>query len=248
MSSTATSAPTALVTGGAVRVGRAIVEALLEDGYRVWIHCHRSVAEAEALAAASAGVAGVLVADLRDDEARASVATGVGARLDLLVNSAASYEHGAFEARSDADLRRVLDLNLVAPVSLIRSCLPALRAANGAVVNILDLGALHPWAGYLDHCLAKSALKTATEALALELAPLRINAVAPGTVSWPADGRAGEGTEAGARVLAKIPRGRIGTAQDVAEAVRFLARAPHVSGHTLTVDGGATAGIAGTHG
>ncbi len=239
----------ALVTGGAVRVGRAIVEALLEDGYRVWVHCHRSTAEAEALAEEHAErIAGVLEADLHDDAARASVAVGVGPRLDLLVNSAASYERGPFEDRTDADLRRVLDLNLVAPISLIRGCLPALRAANGAVVNILDLGALHPWTGYLDHCLAKSALKTATEALALELAPLRINAVAPGTVSWPADGRAGPGTVAGARVLAKIPRGQIGTAHDVAQAVRFLATAPHVSGHTLTVDGGATAGIAGTHG
>ena len=240
--------PTALVTGGAVRVGRAIVLALIEAGYRVWVHVHTSARAAEALVAAHPeGVAGVLVGDLSDPPTRIDIAAAVGEPLDLLVNSAASYEKGAFERRSDDDLRRVLELNLVAPLSLTRACLPALRAAGGSVVNLVDLGARTPWVGYLDHCVSKSALEAATRALAAELAPLRVNAVAPGTVSWPADGRAGPDTEAGARLLAKIPRGQLGTPGDVAEAVCFLARASHISGHTLVVDGGATAAVGGFH-
>lgn len=241
--------PLALVTGGAVRVGRGIVLALIESGYRVWVHCHASQAEAEALAEQYPdGVAGVHSADLLDADARANLASVVGPRLDLLVNSAASFERGAFADRNDEDLRRVLELNLVAPLSLIRACLPALRSAPAAsVVNIVDLGARNPWAGLLDHSVAKSGLETATRGLAAELAPLRVNAVAPGTVAWPADGRAPEGSQARARLLSRIPRGQIGSPQDVAQAVCFLARASHVSGHTLVVDGGSTAALGGAH-
>lgn len=240
--------PTALVTGGAVRVGRAIVLALLEAGYRVYVHCHTSLEEARALHAAHPErVAGVVQADLCDPHARSLVADSVGDRLDLLVNSAASYETGDFAERDDDDLRRVLELNLVAPLSLVRRCLPALRAAEGSVINIVDLGGRHPWLGYLDHCVSKAALETATRALAAELAPLRVNAVAPGTVSWPADDRAGPDSEARARLRAKVPRGQIGRPADVAQAVCFLASAPHVSGHTLVVDGGSLAGLGGSH-
>ncbi len=240
--------PTALVTGGAVRVGRAIVLALLDAGYRVYVHCNTSLEEARALQAMHPdGVAGVVQADLADGVARSRLANGVGDRLDLLVNSAASYEKGPFVDRSDDDLRRVLELNLVAPLALIRLCLPALRAAGGSVINIVDLGGRHPWVGYLDHCISKAALETATRALAAELAPLRVNAVAPGTVSWPADDRAGPESEARARLQDKVPRGQIGSPDDVAQAVRFLASAPHVSGHTLVVDGGSLAGLGGSH-
>ncbi len=239
----------ALVTGGAVRVGRAITLALIDAGYRVWLHFHRSAAPAQALAAEHPdGIAGLVAGDLTRSSARAELADAVGPRLDLLVNNAASYERGAFESRADDDLRRVLELNLIAPLSLIRSCLPALRAGGGNVVQILDVAAMHPWPGYLDHCISKAGLRTATEGLAVELAPLRVNAVAPGTVAWPADGRAGPQSPAGARVVAKIPRGQIGTPEDVAEAVCFLARSRHITGHTLVVDGGRLAGIAGDHG
>ncbi len=241
--------PLALVTGGAVRVGRSIVLALIDSGYRVWVHCHHSQDEARALAAQHPdGVAGVHVANLLEPAAREQLASVLGPRLDLLVNSAASFERGAFLERTDDDLRRVLELNLVAPLSLLRSCMPALRNAPAAsVVNILDLGARNPWRGLLDHSIAKSALETATRGLAAELAPLRVNAVAPGTVAWPADNRAPPGSEARARIVSRIPRGQIGSPEDVAQAVCFLARASHVNGHTLVVDGGSTAALGGAH-
>ncbi|PCC69823.1 pteridine reductase [Nannocystis exedens] len=251
-------APIALVTGAAVRVGRAILTRLAGAGYRVWLHYHRSEAAAAELAEElGARCVGTIQADLAAEPARAALAVRVldpqgpaGGRLDLLVNSAASFERGEFTARSDDDLRRVLEVNLVAPLSLVRALAPALTAARGAVVNILDVAGLQPWRGYLDHCTAKAALLMATKALAIELAPaVRVNGVAPGTVAWPEEGdpRFAEGSEIRARIMRAIPLRRIGTPEDVAETVLFLARSAFVSGQVIAVDGGRSAagGVAG---
>lgn len=238
----------ALVTGGAVRVGRAIVDALGQAGYRVWVHHCRSDPPA-----VRGAITGTIAADLLVDAERARLCATVLAphgptagRLDLLVNNAAGFERGAFVDRSDDDLRRVLELNLVAPLSLVRACVPALRATSGNVVNVLDVAGVHPWPEHLDHCTSKAALELATRALAVELAPVRVNGVAPGTVAWPE--RMRDDADARRRVEAGIPLGRIGTPQDVAGAVVFLASAPHVTGQVLAVDGGRLAGIAGRHG
>lgn len=193
---------------------------------------------------------GTVAADLLDEhERRRALATVLApdgptaGRLDLLVNNAAGFERGAFVDRSDADLRRVLELNLVAPLSLVRASASALRRTEGCVVNILDLGGIHPWPDRLDHCTSKAALHLATRALAVELAPVRVVGVAPGTVAWP-ESIAGD-PAAQRRIEAGIPRGRIGSPADVASAVVYLAAAPHVTGEVLVVDGGRLAGIAG---
>jgi pteridine reductase len=219
----------ALVTGGAVRVGRGIVESLVAAGYRVWVHHHRSPADA---LARQAGILGTVNADLAVSVERARLCEAVtaadgpaGGALDVLVNSAASFERGDFTARDDDDLLRVLGLNLVAPLSLVRQLAPALRAADtgrsSCVVNIVDRSALVPWVGRLDHGVAKAGLHYATRALAAELAPLRVNGVAPG------------------RIDADDPTA--GSPRDVGEAVVRLIELRHVSGHTLVLDGGSTA-------
>jgi len=242
----APSPPVALVTGGAIRVGAAIVRALADAGYRVWIHYNRSESPAQTLAEAlGPAIAGIFSADLsRPDDRRALVQTIVdpagpaAGRLDLLVNSAAGFEHGAFLARSDEDLLRVLTLNLIAPLSLARGLAPALATGEGSVVNILDLAATQPWRGYVDHCTAKAGLAMATRALAGELAPaIRVNGISPGTVLWPEEERFSS-EEARARIVAGIPLRRVGTAEDVARAVVYLAREPFITGHTIVVDGG----------
>jgi pteridine reductase len=151
-----------------------------------------------------------------------------------LVNSAASFERGAFLDRSDDDLRRVLEVNLIAGVGLVRRLAGPLHDVRGSVVNILDLGAHRPWKGRLDHCVAKAALRMATESLAIELAPVRVNAVSPGTVAWPE----GMSEADRAAVVRKIPLGDIGEPRDVADAVAYLADAVHVTATTLIVDGG----------
>jgi pteridine reductase len=242
----ASAAKVALVTGAAVRVGRAIAIRLAEAGHRVWLHCHLSHEQARELAGELGERAlGVIAADLADPHARARLCATVldpagpaGGRIDLLVCSAASFERGAFVDRTDADLERVLRTNLVAPLSLARALAGALAQRTGAIVNVGDVAGVHPWRGQLDHCTSKAALHFATRALALELAPVRVNAVAPGTVAWPDDALHAEGSPLRDAVVAAIPLSRIGTPRDVADAVLFLAEAPYVTGTILPVDGG----------
>lgn len=241
-------APVALVTGGAIRVGRAISLALAAAGYRVWLHYHRSAGPAAGVARELGDAClGPLRFDLADEAARADLVSAVldpagpaGGRLDLLVNNAAGFERGPFAGRSDADLRRVLEVNLIAPVALARGLAPALVAARGSVVNLLDVAAYQPWKGHLDHCTAKAGLAMATRALALELAPaVRVNGVAPGTVAWPTDDeRYAEGSPTRAAILRAIPLGRIGDPDDIARTVLFLASSGFISGQTIAVDGG----------
>ncbi|TPV95264.1 MAG: SDR family oxidoreductase [Myxococcales bacterium FL481] len=236
----------ALVTGGAVRVGRAIVEHLVTADYAVWVHCYRSVQAAHELAVTLGDACrGVITADLGDDEARSRLCAQVLAdngELDLLVNNAASFEAGPVQLRQDADLRRVLETNLVAPIGLARRLAATLARRRGCIVNINDAAGYHPWREYLDHCTAKAGLLMATRALALELAPqVRVNGVAPGTVAWPTSPEYGPGSPRRAAVLRRIPLGQIGQPADIARAVLFLADEPHITGQTLPVDGGTLA-------
>lgn len=240
-------APVALITGGAVRVGKVIAQTLVAAGYRVWIHYNRSSAEAEELGRCLGTMClGTVAAQLADEAARGALCARVqepdgpaGGRLDLLVNSAASFESGSFEGRTDADLRRVLEVNLVAPISFARAFAPALRKTQGAIVNLLDLAAYHPWNNYLDHCTAKAGLWMATRALASELAPnVRVNGISPGTVLWPDSPEFAPGSKARARIVKAIPLARIGTPEDVAQTVLFLARSSFITGQALAIDGG----------
>lgn len=245
MSNDRSRAPVALVTGAAVRVGKAITEALTHAGYRVWIHHHRSGASAQALAETLPHGLPAVAADLSDAQGRAALVDRVldpggpaDGRLDLLVNNAASFVRGPLAQTDDATLRGVLELVLVAPLSLTRRALPALRRGPGAVINIGDLLARHPDADVAVHAAAKAGLEAATRALSLELAPIRVNTVVPGTVAWPA------GTPQPAREATERRNalGRIADPRDVAEAVLFLARAPAITGQSLVVDAGQSAG------
>ncbi len=248
MSTSLSSAPVALVTGGAIRIGRATCLALAAAGHRVWVHFHSSAQAAEEVARLLGDAClGTLCFDLGDEAARAELCRRVrdpdgpaGGRLDLLVNNAGGFERGEFAGRTDADLRRVLEVNLVAPVSLARGLAPALAAARGSVVNLVDVAGYQPWRGYLDHCTAKAGLAMATRALALELAPaVRVNGIAPGTVAWPTDDdRFAEGSPLRAAIVRAIPLGRIGDPGDIARTVVFLAQSPFISGQTIAVDGG----------
>ncbi len=245
MSGTPADEPVALITGAAVRVGAAIARRLDAAGYRVWLHHHRSAGEAAAVSSSLRNALGTPQADLQEPEQRARLIETVtdargpaGGRLDLLVNNAASFERGRFVERDDRDLRRVLELLLVAPLSLTRRAYPALRAHDGCVVNVGDLLGRLPAVGTVDHAVAKAGLETATRALALELAPVRVCAVVPGTVAFPAD------TPQPAReaIAKQTALGRIASPHDVANAVLFLASTPSVTGEALVVDAGQSAG------
>jgi pteridine reductase len=221
---------TALVTGGARRVGRAVVEELARAGCRVVIHHHASDAEAEALAGALPG-ATVVKADLRHPAAPAELFAA--ARPDILVNNAADYERTPLAQLTDEKWARMLELNLTAPMRLMRE---AARAGVASIVNIVDVAAWQPWANWSAYATSKAALLHLSRCLALELAPAtRVNCVAPGTAIFPDDWDEARR----AAMLRKIPLGRVGSPAEVARAVRFLCEEEYLTGVCIPVDGGA---------
>jgi pteridine reductase len=231
----------ALVTGAGQRVGRAIALALGKAGMRVAVHYRSSRDGAEQTAAeirAAGSDAFTLAADLCDRQGLDSLVGAVIERwggLDLLVPSAANFERVIYDKLDDAFWDRALELNLTAPLILARSATQALRATRGAIVFITCSSAVVPFRNYLPYVVSKGALRQLMRVLALELAPeVRVNAVAPGTV-LPSVEMSPAAVE---RLAQSVPLRRTGSAEDVAEAVVYLAQAPFITGHEIAVDGG----------
>jgi pteridine reductase len=236
--------PVALVTGGARRVGAAIVRRLHAAGYDVAIHHRRSGAEADALQAeldrAREGSAWVLQADLADAARAAELVTwtvGHFGRLDVLVNNASAFYPTPVGEATAAQWDDLFAANARAPFFLSQAAAPQLRDAAGAIVNLVDIYAERPLGRHTLYCMAKSALVMMTLSLAKELGPrVRVNAVAPGVVLWPEQGKPAHEQRA---LIETTALGRPGTAEDVAEAVRWLAQdAKYTTGTVLRVDGG----------
>jgi len=228
---------TALVTGGARRIGASICEALAAEGARVVIHCHRSVEDAQ-------GVRGrcpdsvVVEADLRDRPGRLRLlaeATRALGPLDILVNNAAIYERTPLAAIDDDAWDRTLATNLKAPFFLARDLgLAMKRAGSGAIVNLTDWAVKRPYIDRLPYFAAKAGLEAMTVGLARALAPeVRVNAVAPGAI-MPTEGLGAPADELAAANLL----GRLGGPEPVVSAVLFLLRNDFVTGTILPVDGG----------
>ncbi len=239
--------PLALVTGAGVRVGRAIAVALADAGFDLLLHAHRSREAAGGVAAEvrrRGREAELVVADLSDPAGPSELVAAVTAKrssLDVLVNSAGLYERVRFADLTRAQVERMMRVNVEAPLFLVQGLLPLLEAApSPCVVNVTDVAIARPYPGYAHYMTSKAALEELTKALAVELAPrVRVNAVAPGTVAFPDDFDAHKR----ARILARVPAGREGTPDDIGRAVVYLVRdAPYVTGHTLSVDGGALLG------
>jgi pteridine reductase len=242
--SEAGSSPVALVTGGARRIGAAIVRCLHRNGVRVAVHYHGSAEEAEALVqslnaerAQSARAFRLDLSDLsRHGDLIASCTDHFG-RLDYLVNNASSFYPTRLPGVTESDWEDLIGINLKAPFFLAQTASPQLKAATGAIVNIVDIYGSRPLAGYAVYSTAKAGLIMLTRALAVELAPeVRVNAVAPGAILWP-ERRGGDGERDA--VVARTALKRTGDPEDVARAVLFLARdAAYTTGEILSVDGG----------
>jgi len=223
----------ALVTGSARRIGRAIALELHEAGYRIAVHYRTSRREAEETAALLGGAPLIQGDQAREPERIVAEAVEALGGLDLLVNSAAQFEKVASEELDRQRFEAMLAANLTGPFLLMRAALPHLRRSQGSIVNLVDVcGTSQVWKGYAHYAASKAGLATLTRLLALEWAPeVRVNAVAPGTALL-------NDPEQADRLAKRIPLGRIGTPEDVARAVLFLARAPYVTGQVLAVDGG----------
>ena len=235
---------TALVTGAARRIGAAIARRLHAAGASVVLHYRGAEAEAARLEselnAARAGSALKVKADLLAPiapKALVSAALQGFGRLDVLVNNASTFYPTAVGAIEPAHWEELIGSNLRAPLFLAQEAAPELGKREGAIVNIADIHAERPLKGYLVYSVAKSGIAALTRALALELAPaVRVNAIAPGAIAWPEDGQF-EPRER-ERIVASTPLARLGTPEEIARAVHFLATAPFVTGQVLAVDGG----------
>lgn len=230
--------PVALITGGAKRVGRAIVERLAAAGYAVAFTYNTSQAEAESLERAVGGLA--IKADLTDPtKAVADIGQMFAKsfnRLDVLVNSASLYLPGKLEVADLEQSRQLMAIHFESPMLLCKQSASMLRASRGHIINMVDLMAEKPEPGYLAYCASKAALLNLTLSLARELAPeVTVNGIAPGVVDWPP----GYSDEAKAKYLKRVPLARAGTPVDVAEAVHFLATTgSYITGQILRLDGG----------
>ena len=225
----------ALVTGGAKRVGRAIVEKLAAEGFRVAFTYHSSDAEAKQLAVAVDGLA--VHADHTDPAASdVTAAMRDFDRLDVLVNNASLYEPTRLGETSLVQFRRLMSIHVETPLLLCRSFEAKLRASRGHVINMVDLLAERPWPQYMSYCASKAALANLTLSLARELAPeVTVNGIAPGVVEWPPDYPEAEKQ----KYLTRVPLARPGTPQDVANLIHFLATGgSYITGQIIRLDGG----------
>lgn len=232
----------ALITGGARRIGRGIVERLAREGYAVAIHCNKSTDEAEALAAeirAMGGRAAPVRADLEDAAAVGNLVEAavrsVGP-LTLLVNNASEFEVDELTTLTEAKWDRHFAVNLRAPSFLARDFARQLpRDHDGCIVNIIDQRVWKPTPQFFSYTLTKSALFMATRTMAQALAPrIRVNAVGPG----PTLANERQGGDDFARQSSAVLLGHGPTPEDIADAVLYLSQARSVTGQMIAVDGG----------
>ncbi len=234
----------ALVTGGARRLGAAIVDAMHARGCDVVIHYRESKEEARNLQTMlqhrRANSVYVVQADLQDVRCVAALVqecVGWRGRLDVLVNSASTFFPTPV---GDVTLEQWDDLmgsNLRAPFFLAQEASPALRQQAGCIVNLLDIFASRPMPTHPVYSAAKAGLQMLTRSLALELSPdVRVNGVAPGAILWPEKNPDPHEMQS---ILDRVPMQRTGEPEDIASAVSYLALdAPYVTGQVLAVDGG----------
>jgi 3-oxoacyl-[acyl-carrier protein] reductase/pteridine reductase len=231
----------ALVTGGARRIGRAIALALAHAGADVAITYRNSQAAATKTVAEieSLGVRSLAVeCDVRSEPSVRSTIAAVTAQfgsLDILVNNAAIFDTSSLADLNLAQWDAVFETNTRGPFLVAREALPALRAAQGRIVNIGSLGGIHAWASHAHYSASKAALHSLTQSMAKAFAPqVSVNCVAPGWI----ESEESSGREAD-HFRAKTPMGRNGAADDIAQAVLFFAAGPSfVTGQILAVDGG----------
>lgn len=239
---------TALITGGAKRLGRASALALARAGADVAITFHNSAREAQrtVIDLAGSGVrAFALRCDVTSEPSVKAMMTEAGrelGRIDILVNNAANYETAEFERLTVRQWDAIFASNTRGPFLVSREALKWMRPRRGnekplgVIINMGSLGGLRPWATHAHYCSSKAALHMLTKVMAKALAPeIAVNAVAPGMIDL------GEKSAAAfmRRMAKQTPMLRNGRGDEIAAAVLFFATAPHfITGQILAVDGG----------
>jgi pteridine reductase len=232
------------VTGGAKRLGAAIARRLHGAGANVVVHYHRSRPAADALVAEldakRSGSALAVSSDLHDVErlpALTEAATARFGRIDVLVNNASTFYPTPLGSITPAQFDDLVGTNLRAPLFLSQAAAPALRAAQGLIINMVDIHGRRPLREHPVYSAAKAGLEMLTKSLARELGPeVRVNGIAPGPVLWP-ERELDEALKS--EIVGKTALKRTGTPDDVARTALFLAcDAPYLTGQVIVVDGG----------
>ena len=232
-----------LVTGAGRRVGRSIALAMARAGHDIVVHHRNSKTDADEVAAEcrDIGVAAEpMQADLTSSSEIGELFAALDARfgrLDVLVNSAATFLRTPPDTLSEADFDLLMGVNLKAPyLCSIEAVRLMRRGKAGRIVNIADVAAERPMRNYVPYCVSKAGLLMLTRTMARAFAPqIQVNAVSPGTVLFRSD----ETAEMRTKVVSRIPKGRVGTPEDVASAVVYLCTgSDYVTGTVIHVDGG----------
>ncbi len=232
-----------LITGGARRIGRCIALRLAAAGADIALHYNRSESDARRTAneIAEIGRSAVLIqADLADASSpQRLVAEAVARlrRLDVLVNNASIFEPMNLSALNLRDWERTLRVNLTAPAMLARAAWAEFqRLGGGKIVNLCDVAADRPHAGYVAYSVSKAALVALTKSLAREMAPtVQVNGISPGAAEFPENYTPQQRD----RIIQRVPLARSGSPDDIAAAVRFLLeQGDYITGQVINVDGG----------
>ena len=237
---------TALITGGARRIGAVIARTLHQAGMKLALHYRASAAAATALQeelhCLRPDSVILLQVDLQDT-ARLPVLVEQAAarwgRLDLLVNNASNFYPSPLGTATEAQWDELMASNLKAPFFLAQAAAPWLQAVQGSIINMLDIYAQRPLENYPIYCAAKAGLAMLTQSLAWELSPaVRVNGIAPGAILWPEEGLS---ETAQAQMLSRIPLRRRGDPEDIARTLLFLVGdGGYITGQIIAVDGGRT--------
>jgi pteridine reductase len=233
-----------LITGGAKRLGAAIGRRLHAAGASLVVHYHQSRTSADALVAElealRPGSALAVRADLHEVARLPELVAAAVARfgsLDVLVNNASTFYPTPVGTITVAQFDDLVGTNLRAPLFLSQAAAPALAAARGLIINMVDIHGRRPLRAHPVYSAAKAGLVMLTKSLARELGPaVRVNGIAPGPVMWP---ERDLDDALKAEIISKTALKRSGSPDDIARAALFFAvDAPYVTGQVIAVDGG----------
>ena len=234
---------TALITGGAARIGAQIAKTLHKNNFNIIIHCNQSKDKAQLLCnelnLVKEKSAKVVVGNLNNVDSINSIVEAVKS-IDLLVNNASVFYPLSVDDSDSENWDNILDINLKAPFFLSKGLSQKLKSSKGSIINIIDIHADRPLKKHSVYNISKAGLKMLTLTLAKELAPsIRVNGVSPGSILWPQeDAEISESDKS--IMLERIALKRQGSPQDIADTVLFLANSNYLTGQIINVDGGRT--------
>ena len=234
---------TALITGGAARIGAQIVKTLHHNQFNIIIHCNQSKDKAQLLCdelnLIRANSVEIVSGNLNNIDELDSLVSSIKS-IDLLVNNASVFYPKSVEDSEMKDWDDVININLKAPFFLSKGLSKTLSKNDGSIINIIDIHSERPLKKHAIYNISKAGLKMLTQTLAKELAPrIRVNGVSPGSILWPQD--SAEITEDDKNLmLERIALHRQGSPQDIADTVLFLANSNYITGQIINIDGGRT--------